>query len=196
LEYWRVPKGPSDAPSQPFFKLALPALYPEENVGFDGIQRRAEPNPTSGFRYSTKPFHPDAQRAIAIFILRIRSRESYPIPHFAQPIQIPCFVMLFVHRSSLVKCLDLFDSFISDHEDPKPVPYDDWGTDVCRWLAADDYATRWITATSGQRCALFVDVDSSLEPITSLDFNQTEVSRILATREHSGPSLRIDELRS
>jgi hypothetical protein len=196
LEYWRVPKGPSDAPSRPFFQLALPALYPDENAGFDSIQCRAEPNPTSGFRYSTKPFHPDPQRAIAIFNLRIRPHETHTILHIPHPIQISCLFMLFVHRSSLVKCLSLFKDFISDHEDLKPVPYDDWGIDVCRWLPAEDYVTQWITTTSGQRCALFPEVDSSPEPITLLDFNQTEVARILAAREHWGSSSRIDELQS
>jgi hypothetical protein len=178
--------------------LALPALYPGDNVGIDTIQCRAEPNPTSGFRYSRKPFHPDPQSAIAIFNLRIRSRETRLIPHFPHPIQVFSTFLLFVHRSSLVNCLDQFETFISEIEDPKPVPYNDWGTDVCRWLPADDYATQWITTTSGQKCALYaepdhLDAESTPESIMLLDFNQTEVARSLATQAHSSSSSRIDE---
>ncbi|XP_006463004.1 hypothetical protein AGABI2DRAFT_186799 [Agaricus bisporus var. bisporus H97] len=175
LEYWRVPKGRSDAPSQPFFKLALPPLCPEDNVGIDTIECRAEPSPTSGFRYSPKPFHPDPYRAIAIFKMRIRSREFHDFLHIIQDTR---YFFLFVHRSSLVECLN------------RPVPYDDWGRDVCRWLPADDYSTEWITTTSGQKCALFPEMGGSdsdflLESITMLDFNQVEVARVSAIQEHS-----------
>ncbi|EKM79712.1 hypothetical protein AGABI1DRAFT_59449 [Agaricus bisporus var. burnettii JB137-S8] len=187
LEYWRVPKGRSDAPSQPFFKLALPPLCPEDNVGIDTIECRAEPSPTSGFRYSPKPFHPDPYRAIAIFKMRIRSREFHDFLHIIQDTR---YFFLFVHRSSLVECLNRFEDFISYHENPRPVPYDDWGRDVCRWLPADDYSTEWITTTSGQKCALFPEMGGSdsdflLESITMLDFNQTEVARVSAIQEHS-----------
>ncbi|EKM77109.1 hypothetical protein AGABI1DRAFT_77888 [Agaricus bisporus var. burnettii JB137-S8] len=185
FEYWRVPKEQSDAPTRPFFILALPELCPEDNVGIDTIECRAEPNPTSSFRHSPKPFHPDPYHAIAIFNISIRSREFRIIHNIPHPIQLARQFFLFVHRSSLAECLDRFDNYISYHDDPSPVPYDDWGQDICRWIPADGYSSQWITKTSGQKCVLFPEMghfglNASSESITMLDFNQTEVARVLA----------------
>ncbi|KAF7762341.1 hypothetical protein Agabi119p4_8934 [Agaricus bisporus var. burnettii] len=157
FEYWRVPKEQSDAPTRPFFKLALPELCPEDNVGINTIECPAEPNPTSSFRHSPKPFHPDPYRAIAIFNISIRSRVFRTIHNIPHPIQLACQFFLFVHRSSLAECLNRLENFISYHDDPRPVPYDDWGKDICRWIPADGYSSQWITKTSGQKCVLFPD---------------------------------------
>ncbi|XP_006455559.1 hypothetical protein AGABI2DRAFT_153436 [Agaricus bisporus var. bisporus H97] len=198
FEYWRVPKEQSDAPTRPFFKLALPELCPEDNVGINTIECRAEPNPTSSFRHSPKPFHPDPYRAIAIFNISIRSREFRIIHNIPHPIQLARRFFLFVHRSSLAECLNRFENYISYHDDPRPVPYDDWGKDICRWIPADGYSSQWITKTSGQKCVLFPEtvhfgINSSSESITMLDFNQTEVARVLAIQEHSKSSSGVDE---
>ncbi|KXN81081.1 hypothetical protein AN958_06125 [Leucoagaricus sp. SymC.cos] len=175
-------KLPHDAPDliipQPFFALALPQLATDKK--FSHISCRADPNPTSSFHHSSKPFHADPFHAIAIFTIHVRPSNMIApgfIPHFAPSSSF----VLFVHRSSLVKCLERFPEAISDTGDIEPVPYSMWGQDACRWFLAEALSTRWITTTAGQRCIIIQDINLDVEraPFILLNFNQKDVARVL-----------------
>lgn len=185
LEFWKIPSGISDAESpRPFFALALPRLNGHKSYAH--ISCRADPNPTSTFRHSQKPFHADPGQAIAIFNVTIRYNEDAGAI-FHQLNQTHGFVF-FVHRSSLVRCLDRFSSQISYDRNPQPIPYSQWGPPICRWFAAEAFPMRWITTTSGQRCIIIQDIGFENESVSLilLNFNQNDVTRVLAMerREH------------
>ena len=135
---------------------------------YDSISCRADPNPTSTFRHSPRSFHADPHHAIAIFSISIRrdggDRYQY---------------LLFVHRSSLVQCLDRYPSCVSCDGDPKPIPYSEWGQSICRWLTAETLGTGWINMTSGQRCVIIPDPSYRVYgPLILLNFNHSGCSQV------------------
>lgn len=197
LEYWRIPRTLSEAvPLRPFFALSLPRLSPNRTFGH--ISCRAEPNPVTSFRHTAKPFHANSHHAVAIFNVNVRSDNRQHLPAFLQHLHPSSSFVFFVHRSSLVNCLDRFSNLISDDEEPLPVPYSDWGPSICRWFAAEAFPTRWITTTAGQRCIIIPDVGTETDraPLILLNFNQMDVARILAAeKEDLEATIREEALR-
>lgn len=92
---------------------------------------------------------------------------------------------LFVHRSSLVQCLDRYPSAVSHAGDPPPIPYTAWGPSICRWLATKSLLTRWITTTSGQRCIIMPDPSFHPENtyLILLNFSQNDVAKLRVAEE-------------
>ncbi|KAF9448677.1 hypothetical protein P691DRAFT_800386 [Macrolepiota fuliginosa MF-IS2] len=166
LEYWQIPKSPSEpTPSQPFFLLSLPRL--RSGNTFQSITPFAEPNigPYNG----SKPFHTNPRDAIAFFYVDIWWGR---LNHFR----------LFIHRSSLIGCLDQFSAYTSLSDRPEPVPYDKWGPPVCRWL--DDDQGPWLETTFGQRYVTPPPGSGVREaPLTVLDFNPIGVVKVLAAEK-------------
>jgi len=156
---------------RPFFAISLPEL--KEAAMYDSISCRADPNPTSTYRHSSRPFHADPHHAIAIFSITIH------VDRFGGGGNDPNYFLLFVHRSSLVQCLDRYPSCVSYDGDPQPIPYSEWGQSICRWLTAGSFPARWITTTSGQRCIIIPDPISHINtPLVLLNFNQNDVTKL------------------
>ncbi|KAF9445403.1 hypothetical protein P691DRAFT_271106 [Macrolepiota fuliginosa MF-IS2] len=182
LEYWRIPKNPSGiTPHQPFFVLSLPRLRP--NNAFLGLSCRAEPNPGVHSCDASKPFYTDSRHAIAIFIIRVQSSESaQPMTHFT----------LFIHRSSLLQCLERFSAFTSLDDRPTPIPYEEWGPPVCRWFNSDP--TSWLATTFGQRyIAPPPRAATEWAPLTLFDFNYSGVAKALAAERRFAEARMLDE---
>ncbi|KAF9448683.1 hypothetical protein P691DRAFT_704507 [Macrolepiota fuliginosa MF-IS2] len=169
LEYWKIPQSPSESiPLRPLLVLSLPQLRSGNILTtFNG---RAEPAPSTRSCDATKHFYTDPRHAIAIFCLDIQSAEFVPLRHFR----------LFVHRSSLVGCLDQIPTFTSLNGRPEPIPYDKWGPSVCRWFNADRGS--WFEITFGQR--YITEAGTEDEPLTLIDFNPIDVARVLAAEKH------------
>ncbi|KAF9452108.1 hypothetical protein P691DRAFT_661738 [Macrolepiota fuliginosa MF-IS2] len=171
LEYWRIPQNLSEPTSgQPFFILSLPRLC--LNKFFGHIFCRAEYNPSIGPCITSKPFYTNPHHAIVIFHVTIQMTDF--------PLDLTSLTF-FVHRSSLVGCLDKFSAFMSSDERPNSVPYDDWGVHVCRWLEPADFPLHVLPSTFGQR---YVTSPKWMEPLTLLDFNPLGVKRALTTEKH------------
>ncbi|KAF9441393.1 hypothetical protein P691DRAFT_715188 [Macrolepiota fuliginosa MF-IS2] len=171
LECWRIPQSPPELTHhQPFFVLSLPRLHSGNT--FQSIDPRVEPNLGNRLSDASKPFYTNPHHAIVIFMVLIRSSRISLYPGFT----------FFIHRSSLVEYVDKFSAFASFNHRPEPVPYDEWGPPVCRWLNVDD--TSWIATTFGQRYVappLEAGIDGA--PLTILDFNPVAVSEALAVEK-------------
>ncbi|KAF9442873.1 hypothetical protein P691DRAFT_764807 [Macrolepiota fuliginosa MF-IS2] len=168
LEYWRIPQSPSEpTPSRPFFLLSLPRL--RSGNTFPSIWGFAEPN--VGPCNASKPFYTNPEHAIVAFYISILSAGSEAV------------FRLFIHRSSLVGCLDQFSAFISIDEPPEPVSYDQWGPPVCRWF--DGSWEESIEIVFGQKY-LKTPPPAGTEgaPLTLLDFNPIDVAKVLAAENH------------
>ncbi|KAF9448684.1 hypothetical protein P691DRAFT_30724 [Macrolepiota fuliginosa MF-IS2] len=183
LEYWRIPKNPSDpAPNQPFFVLSLPQC--RSGRSFQSILCRAEPNPGTRSHGASKPFYDDPHQAIATFIIEVRSSAR-----FGQ--RVTSF-LLFVHRNSLVGCLEKFPLSTSFVNRPQSVPYDEWGPSICRWFSIDQRL--WLATTFGQRCVLPPPkANTEGAPLTLLDFNPVNVAIVLAAERHRAKVAVLDD---
>ncbi|KAF9442459.1 hypothetical protein P691DRAFT_714395 [Macrolepiota fuliginosa MF-IS2] len=184
LEYWRIPEGPSEThtPDQPFFILSLPPLS-SGNV-FRWIFLSAKPQPADGLQTASKPFYTDPHRAIIIVEITIQSVDRSRMTVFS----------FFVHRSSLMECLDTFSAFISSDERPTPVPYDDWGPSVCRWFSgyANGYDMGSLGGMFGQR---YASAAMGVGPLIVFNFNPIDVARVLvAQKRHISKARTGDEI--
>ncbi|KAF9449341.1 hypothetical protein P691DRAFT_728062, partial [Macrolepiota fuliginosa MF-IS2] len=175
LEYWRIPQhAPEPTSEQPFLVLSLPRLSFDK--AFDWIACRAEPGPTNEPQGTSKPFGADPHHAIVIFDVVIRPADrSQNTTKFA----------FFVHRSSLVRCMDIFSAPISSGERLKPVPYDAWGPPVCRWFneSVDGYLIRRIAGAFGQR--YIASATNTMAPLLLLNFNQVDVAKVLVAKKRT-----------
>ncbi|KAF9445398.1 hypothetical protein P691DRAFT_270992 [Macrolepiota fuliginosa MF-IS2] len=171
LEYWRIPHSPAELmPDQPFLVLSLPRLRSRNTFPF--INCRVEPNPRSRPHDASKPFYADPHHAIVIFMVYVRLAGL-----------TSTYFTFFIHRSSLVECIDKFSAFTSFDDRPKPVPYDEWGPPVCRWFAVDDLM--WLAATFDQTyIASPPKGETGDMPLTLLDFNPIAVARALAAERY------------
>ncbi|KAF9442874.1 hypothetical protein P691DRAFT_680660 [Macrolepiota fuliginosa MF-IS2] len=168
LEYWRIPKNPSEpTPNQPFFILASPQL--RSGNTFTYLRCRAEPNPGIRPCDVSKPFYTAPQHAIVVFCIGVQSTGFVGF-------------MFFVHRSSLVGFLDKFSSSTSFTNRPRPVPYDEWGPPACRWINGE---RSWIEITFGQRFIVPPpERATGRKPLTLIDFNPIDVAKVLAAEKH------------
>ncbi|KAF9444337.1 hypothetical protein P691DRAFT_763497 [Macrolepiota fuliginosa MF-IS2] len=174
LEYWKIPQRPLESTfTLPFFILSLPRLRPDKIL--HSIYCSGEPNPTSGVRGASKPFYTDPHHALVTFYVIIQSAD------LVQEIDF----MFFVHRNSLLGCLDKFPTFISSDEWPESVPYDDWGPSICRWFSdsIDGHQIVCLATAFGWRFA--PSTTSIAAPIILLNFSQIDVARVLAAEKHS-----------
>jgi hypothetical protein len=148
-------------------------------VTFGHISCRAEPNPTTTFHHSTKAFHADPHHAIAIFSLTVGIDNG--LLGFLHHLDLSSNFVFFVHRSSLLKCIDQFSTLVSPGGEASSVPYSQWGPPICRWFAGEAFPTRWITTTAGQRCITMPDIGSEIDstPLILLNFNQKDVMKVL-----------------
>ncbi|KAF9448674.1 hypothetical protein P691DRAFT_729215 [Macrolepiota fuliginosa MF-IS2] len=168
LEYWRIPQSPSELTlTQPFFLLSLPRLC--SGNAFHSIACLAEPNP--GPCNASMPFYTNPENAIAAFYVHIMSaglRNEF---------------RLFIHRNSLVRCLDQLSVSNSFGEPPEPVPYDQWGPPVCRWFHDDP--GQYLETMFGQKyIAPPPPTETEGAPLTLLDFNPINVAKALAAEDH------------
>ncbi|KAJ7628632.1 hypothetical protein FB45DRAFT_41712 [Roridomyces roridus] len=154
LELWQI----SSNEDTPALTLHLPRVVP--GVQLRLMTARGEPNPSAlPLRKDPyTPFSTSSENSIIVF------HVSFPMHRF----------LLFIHRRALL-------SLIDKHPEPAndPLPYSEWGPNVCRWLNAAGLNTDWITTTSGQRCVLLPMRPS---PFFLLDFNPLN--------EPVGPSAR------
>ncbi|KAF9440082.1 hypothetical protein P691DRAFT_803594 [Macrolepiota fuliginosa MF-IS2] len=185
LEYWRIPQGPSEThtPDQPFFILSLPPLS-SGNV-FRQIFLSAKPQPAGGLQAASKPFYTDPHRTIIIVEVTIQPVDGSRMTVFS----------FFVHRSSLMECLDTFSAFISSDERPTPVPYDDWGPSVCRWFSgsANGYSMGSIIRVFGQR---YTSAAIGAGPLIVLNFNPIDVAKVLVAKKRHISEVKTQDERS
>ncbi|KAF9448675.1 hypothetical protein P691DRAFT_775215 [Macrolepiota fuliginosa MF-IS2] len=147
LEYWKIPQSLSEPTlSRPFFLLSLPRLRAGNTFRY--ITCLAEPD--AGPCNTSKPFYTNPQHAIATCYVNVLSAGSGAI------------FRLFVHRSSLIGCLDRFSAFTSFNEPPEPIPYDQWGPP--KYILPPPPVAR--------------------AHLMLLDFNPIDVAKVLATEDH------------
>ncbi|KAG6891124.1 hypothetical protein C0992_010418 [Termitomyces sp. T32_za158] len=178
------PSNPN--PSGPTLRLAFPVLNPGYSIR--AIHGRSEPNPSpTGLPYSTRPFHPSPEDAIAIFKLHIRGDDdddNDDTPGWGD-------FSMFTHRSTLLR--------LCEEHSGRPggtVHWEEWGPPVTRWIDAA-IVPWWITTSTGQRCVLSITPDAvglgSAPFVMLLDFNPLAVKRALSVRcEKENEGLAVD----
>lgn len=148
--------------------LRLPELQPPNTLSF--VSCRGDPSPytpSSGHEPGL-PFRPKPESAIILFHLTIEDQMGGR--HFT------CVV----HRKALCDRLESHRIAQETSEiKSNNLEWEAWAPQVTRWFSADDVATRWITASSGQRWAT---VDNRFHPSSLVirDFNPVNVRRVIA----------------
>lgn len=148
--------------------LHLPELQLPNTLSF--ISCRGDPSPytNSSEREPGLPFRPQPESAIILFHMTIDDQMAGR--HFT------CVV----HRKALCDQLEAH-RLAQESSEIKSTDLDwaAWGPAVTRWFHADDVATRWITASSGQRWAT---VEDRFNPSSIMirDFNPVNVRRVKA----------------
>jgi hypothetical protein len=93
--------------------------------------------------------------------------------------------MFVVHRARLAAAINL-------RPDDIDIPWEAWGPQCTRWIDADEFSIRYITATAGQRMvAIAHDAPGFPSPINLLDFNETNVRAQRARGPVDGPRATV-----
>jgi hypothetical protein len=96
--------------------------------------------------------------------------------------------MFVVHRARLTATIDLHRDDNIDID----IPWEAWGPQCTRWIDAEDFSIRYITATAGQRMvAIAHDAPGFPSPVHLLNFNETDVRVQRARGPVDGPHTTV-----
>ncbi|KAJ7875446.1 hypothetical protein B0H13DRAFT_1009175 [Mycena leptocephala] len=157
---------------QSLHSFRLPTL--KRFASINVVRCRGEPNPRVSIRRPSRAaFLPRPLDSLLLFSPIIGS-PSGTSDH-----------MFVVHRARLAAAINL-------RPDDIDIPWEAWGPQCTRWIDADEFSIRYITATAGQRMvAIAHDAPGFPSPINLLDFNETNVRAQRARGPVDGPRATV-----
>ncbi|KAG6819399.1 hypothetical protein H0H93_012186 [Arthromyces matolae] len=165
LELYTIPEQDDAIAHEPILTLRLPAAKRR----YSGILCETETRRSrSCTPHSPQPYHNSFEKSVISFAISIECQEWTEVNY--------SFLMV-VHRSALV------DLCLQKAQSPGSAircQWKSWGPKVTRWFPPPGTTPLFITAASGQRCAV---INHTRDRLTVLDFNPLNILRCLHAKK-------------